>query len=90
MRDTHRGMLKLSQAEYIDSMLQWFEMSDCNSVATPTDKGSHLHEGETGIYKNEKQYQALMGSLTYAAISTQPDIGYVTQYLPVEQGTFAA
>jgi len=80
-RDTHRGTLKLSQAEYIDSILQRFEMSDCNMVVTPTDKGSHLHEGKNGTYDDEKQYQALMGSLTYAAMSTRPDIGYITQYL---------
>src|SRR5882724_4875498 len=80
-RDTHQGTLKLSQAKYIDSVLQRFEMSDCNPVVTPTDKGSHLHEGETGIYENEMQYQALTGSLTYAAMSTRPDIGYITQYL---------
>jgi len=80
-RDTHRGTLKLSQAEYIDSILQRFEMSDCNTVVTPTDKGSHLHEGKNGTYDDEKQYQALMGSLTYAAMSTRPDIGYITQYL---------
>ena len=43
MRDTHRVMLKLSQAEYIDSILQQFELSDCNMVIMPTDKGSHLH-----------------------------------------------
>ena len=24
MRDTHRGMLKLSQAKYSDSIFQWF------------------------------------------------------------------
>jgi len=91
MRDTHQGMLKLSQAKYINSMLQQFKMFDCNLVVTPADKGSHLHEGETRTYKNEKWYQALTGSLTYVAMSTQPDISYVTQYLsPVKQGPFTA
>ena len=80
-RDTQRGMLKLSQAEYIDSILQRFDMADCNPVVTPIDKGSHLHEGENATYDNEKQFQALTGSLTYAAMSTRPDIGYITQFL---------
>jgi len=62
-------------------MLLGFEMDDCNPVATPVDKGSHLQEAESAIYENEKTYQALIGSLTYAAMSTHPDIGYITQFL---------
>jgi len=50
-------------------------------VVMPMDKDSHLHEGETRTYDNEKQYQALTGFLTYVAMSTQPDISYITQYL---------
>jgi len=73
--------LKLSQSEYIDSMLKRFDMSDCNPVATLVDKGSHLQGTEMAIFKNEKLYQALTGSLTYAVMSTQPDIGYIMQYL---------
>jgi len=80
-RDTHRGMLKLSQAEYINSILQQLEMANCNPVVMPTDKGSHLHKGKTVTYKNKKQFQALTGSLTSAAMSAQPDIGYITQFL---------
>src|SRR6266481_3998826 len=81
MRDAHQGTLKISQAEYIDSILQRFEMMNCNPVVTPTDKGSHLQDGDTAAYENKKQYQALTGSLTYAAMSTRPDIGYITQFL---------
>jgi len=47
----------------------------------PVDKGSHLQDGESPIYKSEKMYQALMGSLTYAAMSMQPNIRYITQFL---------
>ena len=56
-------------------------MADCNAVVTPTNKGSHLQNGETEAYHNEKKYQALIGSLTYAMMSTRPDIGYITQFL---------
>ena len=80
-RDSHRGTLKLSQAEYIDSILQRFDMTNCNAVVTSTDKGSHLHNDKTEAYAYEKRYQALTGSLTYAAMSTRPDIGYITQFL---------
>ena len=82
IRDTHEGMLKISQSKYINSMLQRFNMVDCNPVVTPVDKSSHLQEGKAAVFKNEKQYQALTGSLTYAAMSMWPDIGYIMQYLP--------
>src|SRR6266481_8827142 len=80
-RDAHWGTLKLSQSKYIDSILQRFNMSDCNPVVTPMDKGSHLQVSETAAYENEKRYQALTGSLTYATMSTRPNIRYITQFL---------
>jgi len=69
------------QSEYINSMLSRFNMKDCNPVVMPVDKGSHLQDGESAVYKNKKMYQALVGSLTYAVMSTCPDIGYITQFL---------
>src|SRR5882724_10675786 len=80
-RDTHWGTLKMTQSEYIDAMLSRFNMRDCNPIVTPTDKGSHLQDEESAPYENEKTYQALIGSLTYATMPTHPDIGYITQYL---------
>ena len=50
-------------------------------MTTPIDKGSHLKKGEDGLYENIKEYQALTGSLTYAAMSTWPDVAYITQFL---------
>ena len=47
----------------------------------PTDKGLHLQNRESAPYENEKMYQALIGSLTYPAMSTCPDIGYIMQFL---------
>ena len=60
-RDTHQGTLKLTQSEYIDSMLLRFDMRDCNPIVMPMDKGSHLQNGESAPYENEKMYQALIG-----------------------------
>ena len=80
-RDAHHGTLKLSQAKYIDSILHKFDMTDCNPVLTPVDKGSHLQGEGSAVYEDEKCYQALTSSLSYAAMSTHLDIGYITQYL---------
>ena len=69
MRDKHQGILKMSQSNYIEHMLLRLDMSKCNPVAMPIDKGSHLQDGEPQIYKREKTYQAPTGSLTYTAMS---------------------
>jgi len=47
----------------------------------PVDRGSHLEGGDSTPFEDGKLYQTLTGSLTYTAMSTQPDIGYVMQYL---------
>src|SRR5882724_1772116 len=39
------------------------------------------YKTESAIYKSVRMYQALIGSLTYAATSMCPDIGYITQFL---------
>ena len=79
--NTHLRMLKMSQSEYIDSVLQRFNMADSNPVTTPVDKGSHLKKEEDALYDNIKEYQAVTGSLTYVAMSTCPDVAYITQFL---------
>jgi len=56
-RDTHQGTLNLSQAKYIDTLHQWFNMSSCNPIVTSVDKGSHLQDGESVAYENERTYQ---------------------------------
>jgi len=40
-------MIKLSQSEYINSILQQFDMTECNPVVTPADKGAHLQNDES-------------------------------------------
>jgi len=62
-------------------MLLRFNMKDCNPVVTPIDKGSHLPDGDSATYENNKTYHALIRSLMYAVMSTCPDIRYITQFL---------
>ena len=80
-RNTHLGMLKLSQPEYIKTLLERFGMNNCNPIVTPVDKGSHLLNKEDNPYENVREYQALTRSLMYVAMSTCPDIAYITQFL---------
>jgi len=71
-----------SSLEQINSILQRFNDGQLqHPVVTLWIRGSHLQEGEMVACDNEKQYQELTGSLTYAAMSMWPEIGYIMQYL---------
>lgn len=54
-------------------MVEKFGMKDCKSVATPQETGQRLEKND-GMPVKVKEYQALIGSLTYAAMGTRPDI----------------
>ena len=48
-------------------------MKDCKRISTPIETGKYLEENErTSV--NTKDYQGLIGSLTYLAMGTRPDI----------------
>ena len=53
----------------------------CSSDLTPIDKGLHLQKDEEVPYENIKEYQVLTSLLTYAAMSTCPDVAYIMQFL---------
>ena len=78
-RDRNKGTIYLSQQVYLEKVLKRFQMLDCKGCSTPIDVKAKLHmkredEGET----DKVLYQEAVGSLTYAAITTRPDIAYAT------------
>ena len=74
--DYECGMITMSQALYIEKVLQRFNMSTCKPAATPADSSSKLH----AIDKSEKAcdvpYREAVGALLYIALCTRPDIAY--------------
>ena len=68
-RDMHQGILKMSQSDYIQHMLSRLNMSECNPITMPVDKGSHLQDGESQTFESKKKYQALTGTLMYTVMS---------------------
>jgi hypothetical protein len=73
IRDRKKRKLWLSQASYIQSILERHGMSECKSVGTPQEPGTRLVENE-GESVKVREYQALVGALTYTALATRPDI----------------
>lgn len=75
--------ITLTQKGYICELLKRFGMSDCNSVSAPFDSNIKLKK-EIDKPTPDGQalpYRELVGSLTYLASSTRPDIAFSASYL---------
>ena len=81
-RDRDAGTLTIHQTSYIDRILARFGMTDCNPVTTPLDPNEQLriHDGPEDT-QLRMQYQAIVGSLMYAALGSRPDIAHAVQQL---------
>jgi hypothetical protein len=76
------GSITLSQPDYIDSMLQRFNMIDVNTVDTPLHHKTHLDNiPATEREADSALYQSIVGSIMYAALGTRPDIAYAVSVL---------
>src|SRR6266481_8144609 len=77
----------LSQATYIDAMAKPYKMEDAYPTPTPLEPGICLSKSmcpttqEARDEMSAKPYQMVVGSLTYAAITTQLDISFAVQQL---------
>jgi len=81
-RDKQRGILQLSQAEYINCILQRFNMDKAKPVSTPLASHFRLSKDQSPQTEEEKDFMAkipyasAIGSLMYAMVCTRPDIGH--------------
>ena len=81
--------IQLSQAHYIDFLLEKYGLKDANPVATPMDPNVKLDmEAKEAEEAEEKEdlkighgYAQLIGSLMYLALATRPDISYAVNRL---------
>ena len=81
-RDRASKILKIHQRAYLENVLKRFQMFECKPASTPKEIGKRfekLKDGENTT--SQKEYQATIGSLTYAAIATRPDISYAVGVL---------
>lgn len=69
------GSISLSQTGYVREILNRFNISDCNPVKTALALGNILIKSvdETG-HEKDFPFRELIGTLTYAALTTRPDI----------------
>ncbi|WJX14008.1 ABC-type xenobiotic transporter [Trifolium repens] len=81
-RDKQRGVLQLSQAEYINRVLQRFNMGNAKPVSTPLASHFRLSKDQSPQTEEEKEsmanipYASAIGSLMYAMVCTRLNIGH--------------
>ena len=79
-RNRAKRSLSLSQRQYIITLLERFNLSDCNPVTTPADPGTRLSNAMSPTTPEEIEamqaipYSGAVGALGYLATATRPDI----------------
>lgn len=73
-RTEETGDVFVCQTNYIDKLLNQYNMQSCKSAATPLDAGYQINPSDESKKVDATKYQTLIGSLMYLAISTRPDI----------------
>ena len=86
-RDRNERKLSISQPNYLENVLERFNMTNCNPVSTPMETGrkfSKLSDNEAP-FTDTQLFQQAVGCLMYAATTTRPDIasaiGILAQYM---------
>lgn len=87
IRDRKNHSIFLSQQQYVKDMLHRFNMASCHPRIAPADTHSRptLSMSPKDILEKKKMesvpYRELIGSLSYAANCTRPDISYAVNRL---------
>lgn len=86
-RDRAAGTIAIDQSQYINNVLDRFEMSNCNAVVTPMDLNQKVSASMCATTNGEQQsmgkipYREAIGCLLFAAQITRPDISYAVNVL---------
>ena len=74
-RDRKNKIITISQENYLENVLIKCGMDKCRPVATPMEPGTKYYKTVEGDdLFDTKTYQTAIGSLTYAALCTRPDL----------------
>jgi len=85
-RDENGTGISLGQKAFITTILKRFHIQDAHVLASPMDPNVKLHLADVWGKKeldteSVKHYQALVGSLMYAALAMRPNISYAVAAL---------
>ena len=82
-QDKSRGLLKISQAGYVDEMLQRLNMTDCHGRHIPLDPGIKFSRTDEPKCKAQETalYHEIIGMIGWKATWTSPGLAYTHSYL---------
>ncbi|KAI5728895.1 hypothetical protein M8J77_025006 [Diaphorina citri] len=75
---TNEGMF-LTQSQYIQNLLNRFEMGNCNPASTPIELNP-IQELDGECILRTKPYRELIGCLSYLSLTTRPDISVAVNF----------
>lgn len=87
-QNTQKKTIGMSQHHYLKNVLRKFDMDKCKSASTPIEKGLHLDKCDSNITSNQP-YRELIGCLTYATLTSRPDLCAAVNYFSGFQSCFA-
>ena len=77
--EVSEDVVKISQVDYINRMLEKFGMKDCKQLSTPIAEKVSAISGGNAV--DNGQYRAIVGSINYLACSSRPDIAFAAHFL---------
>ena len=86
IRNQKERLLSIDQHTFLSSALNRFGMEDWKPVAAPLKPGAKFEKpNDNEVEVKLKEFQSVIGSLTYASIGTRPDIraavGVLSQHM---------
>jgi transposase InsO family protein/uncharacterized membrane protein YgcG len=88
LRDRARRVLSIDQTVYVQQLLEQTQMADCKPIDTPAQPGVPLSSSDVAApqsssiavaplhWSRHKEYESGVGTISYAAASTRPDLSY--------------
>jgi len=82
VRDRSKRTISISQARYINNLLEWFGLSDAHPVATPLEVGHCLTAlQDSSSTSPDVPYPQLIGTLMYIMVCSRPEICHALSVL---------
>ena len=78
--EKNENKIFISQAKYVNEVLERFNMQDCKATITPTVMGLKLNKEDNNKDFDPSLYKSIVGSLMYLT-ATRPDIMHVVSLI---------
>lgn len=86
-RDVETKVMRISQRNYLESLLVRFGMEDSRPVSTPMEHRLRLAKGDE-TKRIDKPYRELVGCIMYVSMTSRPDLAVAANYFSQFQTCF--